>query len=333
MTARLLKGSVRATSWLAGWVDYGVAIVLAAGRLLRVPVRAAEPEFEPAYLRLAADGYEGSAIAEYGRSGWNQADRPSQPWFVRPAEVIMLSLSFFLAAHLVAGGTASVSAPQIRSWSLVVGNAAPSQVSTVLVPSATTATPAESVTVTVEALATAAAEAPREEAPSAQVAELEPEPAPAAAPDPGLGAAGVPAAEHEAPAPPPAAAETAPVEQPAPAPAAAVAPPPAVAAGVLSYDEIVAAAAAAGWPSDRVDQVARVAWCESRFRSDAVGYGTYGLMQLIPYWFEATGTEFSLWSDPVTNLRVALFAFASDVEYGNSAWGPWSCKPDQITLP
>jgi len=95
----------------------------------------------------------------------------------------------------------------------------------------------------------------------------------------------------------------------------------------------MAAAAAAGWPADRLDDVSRVAWCESRFRPDAVGYGTYGLMQLIPYWFEATGTDFALWSDPVTNLHVALFAFAADIEYGKTPWGPWSCKPEQITLP
>lgn len=333
MTARLLEGPVRAMNWLAGWVDYGVAIVLAAGRRLRVPVRAAEAEFEPAYVRLAADGYEGRAIGEYGRPRWDGTERPSQPWFVRPAEVVMLSVSFFLAAHLVAGGTASVSAPQIRSWSLGASNAGPSQVSTVLVPSAATARQAASVTVTVEAPATAAVEAPRVEAPSAQATELEREPAPAAAPAPGLGAASVPAAEQEAPTPAPAAAETAPAEQPAPVPPAAVAPPPAVAAGALSYGEVVAAAAAAGWPADRLDQVARVVWCESRFRADAVGYGTYGLMQLIPFWFEATGTDFALWSDPVTNLRVALYAFSSGVEYGNAAWDPWSCKPDQVTLP
>jgi hypothetical protein len=102
---------------------------------------------------------------------------------------------------------------------------------------------------------------------------------------------------------------------------------------VLSFSEIMAAAAAAGWPADRLDEVSRVAWCESRFRPDAVGYGTYGLMQLIPHWFEATGTDFALWSDPVTNLRVALFAFTADIENGKTPWGPWSCKPGQIALP
>lgn len=331
MTARLLKESVRATSWLAGWVDYGVAIVLAAGRLVRVPARAAEAEFEPAYVRLAADGFE-APVAEYGRPYWNAPVRPAQPWFVRPAEVIMLSLSFFLAAHLLAGGTASVSAPQLRSWSLVASNTAPGQVSTVLVPSAQTATPAQSVTVTVEPSAAALADSPRDEASAAPAAGMEREPAPAPAPASGLGAAAVPAAGHEAPTPAPAAVE-APAAQPSAAPAAPATPPRAAAAGVLSYDAIVAAAAAAGWPADRLDQVARVAWCESRFRPDAVGYGTYGLMQLIPFWFEATGTDFALWSDPVTNLRVALYAFAADVEHGNSVWGPWSCKPDQITLP
>ncbi len=325
MTARLLKGSLRATSWLAGWLDYGVAIVLAAGRLIRVPLPAAEAEFEPACAQVVAEAYEQPAFAGYRRPRWDEPARPSQRWFVRPAEVIMLSLSFFLAAHLLSGGTASVSAPQIRSWSLVPASAAPAEVSTVLVPSATADTPAESVMVTVPLHPTAAAGATQAPAVAATTREAENEVAPAPAPAPGLGAAAV----HETPptAPP------APAEQPAPAAVVAPAPPPAVPAGVLSYAEIVAAAAVAGWPADRLDQVARVAWCESRFRPDAVGYGTYGLMQLIPFWFEATGTDLALWSDPVTNLRVALFAFASDAGSGNSAWGPWSCKPDQVIIP
>jgi len=112
-----------------------------------------------------------------------------------------------------------------------------------------------------------------------------------------------------------------------------VQPPPALPPRALLSEVKAAAAAAAGWPADRLDEVSRVAWCESRFRPDAIGYGTYGLMQLIPYWFEATGTDFALWSDPVTNLRVALFAFAADSEYGETPWGPWSCKPGQIALP
>ncbi len=325
MTARLRKGSVRATSWLAGWMDYGVAIVLAAGRLIRMPLPAAEAEFEPAYARVAAEAYEQPALTPYGRPRWDEPARPSQRWFVRPAEVIMLSLSFFLAAHLLSGGTASVSAPQIRSWTLVPASAASAQVSTVLVPSATGEATPEAVTVPVPVQAEAAAEAAPAPAVAATTREAENEIAPAPAPAPGLGAAAV----HDTPpvAPP------APVEQPAPAPAAVATPPPAVSVGVLSYAEIVAAAAAAGWPADRLDQVARVAWCESRFRPDAVGYGTYGLMQLIPFWFEATGTDFALWSDPVTNLRVALFAFASDAGSGSSAWGPWSCKPDQVIIP
>ncbi len=136
MTARLLKGSVRATSWLAAWVDYGFAIALVAGRLLRIPVRAAESEFEPAYLRLASEGYEGYAPGQFGRPHWREPQAPSQPWFVRPAEIVMLSISFFLAAHLLSGGTASVSAPQINPLSMLSTTASAGQVSALLVPSA-----------------------------------------------------------------------------------------------------------------------------------------------------------------------------------------------------
>jgi hypothetical protein len=320
---------VRATSWLAAWVDYGFAIALVAGRLLRIPVRAAESEFEPAYLRLASERYEGYAPEQFGRRRGREPEAPSQPWFVRPAEIVMLSISFFLAAHLLSGGTASVSAPQLNPLSMLSTSASAGQVSTLLVPSAQSVVAAASLTVTVDSAVEAttaevAVEQPAAEAPAT-------EPVPAAAPDSGPSAASV-----SAPAPAPAPAES--VSEPEPAPTAepapaAVAAPPVAAAGVLSYSEIMAAAAAAGWPADRLDEVSRVAWCESRFRPDAIGYGTYGLMQLIPYWFEATGTDFALWSDPVTNLRVALFAFAADIEYGKTPWGPWSCKPEQVTLP
>jgi hypothetical protein len=327
---------VRATSWLAGWVDYGVAIVLVAGRLLRIPVRAAESEFKPAHLRLAADGYDGYAPEPFDRPRRRHPQAPSQPWFVRPAEIVMLSISFFLAAHLLSGGTASVSAPQLNPFSMLSTTASAGQVSTLLVPSAKSVAPAASLTVTVESAVEAVTEEVAVEQPAAEAPA--PEPVPAAAPDSGPSAASVsaeaiPAPAQSVPEPAPApAAEPAPA--PAPAPAAVAAPPPPVAAAsVLSFSEIMAAAAAAGWPADRLDDVSRVAWCESRFRPDAVGYGTYGLMQLIPYWFEATGTDFALWSDPVTNLHVALFAFAADIEYGKTPWGPWSCKPEQITLP
>lgn len=334
MTAWLLKGPVRATSWLAAWVDYGFAIALVVGRLLRIPVRAAESEFEPACLRLASESFEGHAPEQFGRPCWSEPRTPSQPWFVRPAEIVMLSISFFLAAHLLSGGTASVSAPQINPLSMLSTTASAGQVSALLVPSARSGAPAATMTVTVDSAVEAA---PAEVAADQPAAEA-PAPVPAAAPDSGPSAASVPSEVIPAPAesvseiepaPPPA------VEAgPAPAPSAvAVLPPPAAATGVLSFSEVKAAAAAAGWPADRLDEVSRVAWCESRLRPDAVGYGTYGLMQLIPYWFEATGTDFALWSDPVTNLRVALFAFAADIENGTTHWGAWSCKPEQITLP
>ena len=111
------------------------------------------------------------------------------------------------------------------------------------------------------------------------------------------------------------------------------APPPAPGPSVLSYEAIRDLALQVGWPAERADEVARVAYCESRYRPGAVGYGTYGLMQLVPLWFSAAGVDFNLWSDPATNLRVALFAFQTDMSYGNDAWAPWSCKPWDIQLP
>ncbi len=315
MTDRSRKGSARVTSWLAGWIDYAFAIVLAAGRLLRVP-------------RASAAG---------------AAPSPAQHWLVRPAEVAMLTLSFFLTAHLISGGTDSVVAPQINPFSMLSTSASADELPPTMATSVARDLTGATVLVVVgtpsagPSVDSADGALPPPESPT-------PDPVPAAAPDPGAGASGIaePSPVTESPASaepvsePPAASEP-PATEPATTadpPTAAEPVPAAVPPGPLTYADVRAAAAAAGWPADLLDPVARVAWCESRYRPDAIGYGvTYGLMQLIPYWFEAVGLDFSVWADPVSNMRAALVAYQSDIDNGFPAWSAWTCKPDQVTVP
>ena len=121
-----------------------------------------------------------------------------------------------------------------------------------------------------------------------------PAPAPATADAAASGAAAERPGAGAPEAPSPAAA--APAERPIPA-AAPPSPAPSVAPPVtslppLTYAQVIALAIEAGWPAELADSVARVAWCESRFRPDAVGYMAYGLMQVIPLWFEYAGIPF-----------------------------------------
>lgn len=302
MTDRSRKGQARVTSWLAGWIDYALAIVFAAGRLLRVPRASTAPA----------------------------AHAPSQHWLVRPAEVAMLTVSFFLTAHLISGGTDSVSAPQLNPLSMLSTAASADEP----LPGMATTYARDLRGGTVVVVVTASPSG----APTPAESEMPPPsatPEPAAAPAPGAAAMGAsaatpvaepPATPPPAPPPPP----PSPSPEPTPSPTPAPAPPK---SGPLTYAEVVAAAAAAGWPAGLQADAARVAWCESRNRPDAIGYGvTYGLMQLIPLWFEAVGLDFSTWSDPVSNMRAALAAYQSDIASGSPAWSAWTCKPDQITI-
>jgi len=330
MTARLPGGGpARVMSRLAAWADYGVAVAFALCRRVRVPVapRAAllEMTFEPACaaeaVPVAARRYgPGPAAAAFPGPRWHEpaplAER--QPWFVRPAEVAMLTLSFFLAAHLVGGGTPEARAPQA---------------SAALVPSISRPVPARVVEVrpTVSAAAGEAAGA----AAAVPAEDPKPAPAPATADAAASGAAAERPGAGAPEAPSPAAA--APAERPIPA-AAPPSPAPSVAPPVtslppLTYAQVIALAIEAGWPAELADSVARVAWCESRFRPDAVGYMAYGLMQVIPLWFEYAGIPFERWSDPVANLKAALAAFRYSEAQGHSPWAAWTCKPEAITIP
>ncbi|WP_322796647.1 hypothetical protein [Tepidiforma sp.] len=311
MTARPRQEPLRVATRLATWADYGIAVALTVRRWLPLPANRPAHAFEPALVPAVAG-------ARRYRPSWHEPVPHIQPWYVRPLEVVMLCLSFFLAAHLVGGGTPEARAPQISIAFL------PS------VPSAAAASPSQ----VIEVRPTAAAAGTPAAAP-AVAASPDAEPAPAQAPRTADAAA---SDVHEAAAPsePPAAA-SAPAETPA-AEAAPPPPPPAVAppvakAAPLTYAQVIALAIEAGWPAELADAVARVAWCESRFRPDAEGYGTYGLMQVVPLWLEYAGFSFEQWSDPLVNLKAALAAFRYSETSGHAPWSAWSCKPDAITIP
>jgi soluble lytic murein transglycosylase-like protein len=232
----------------------------------------------------------------------------------------MLTLSFFLAAYLVGGGAQEARAPQVALAAILpASRPVPARVIEVWAPAA--GMPA--------ARAETVAAAPGE-------AEAGPAPAPrgdalaSAAPQPTAGSAPAPAAAAEPqPAPAPRA-DVAP-EPPAATPAVA---PPAASLPPLSYAQVIAFAIEAGWPAELADAVARVAWCESRFRPDAVGYDSYyGLMQIVPLWFEYAGISFDHWTDPVANLKAALAAYRYSEGQGHRPWAAWGCKPDAVVIP
>jgi soluble lytic murein transglycosylase-like protein len=82
-----------------------------------------------------------------------------------------------------------------------------------------------------------------------------------------------------------------------------------------------------GWPADQVDELLSVAWCESRFRVEANGWGALGLMQIMPFWFESVGIDPAQAFDPATNLKVAYHIYQNDLKNGYDEWASWTCKP------
>jgi len=322
VTARLPGEPVRVTSWLAGWVDYAFAIVLVAGRWICAPFarRGSEATMQASFGPVPA--------AALGPSHWEEPGQATvgSKW-VKAGEVVMLSLSFFLAAHLLSGGTTTVTAPNLNPLGVfpelaraegLGGN----QVATLPI------THGEGAVINVRASDMST------QADATQEAALPP------SENPGEGASAA-ALVTETPTPEPTAEATpAPVETPAPVVTEAPPPPPAPTQPpiverlpALTTADVKAAALAAGWPADLVDDVAAVAWCESRFRPDAFYAGAHGLMQMVALWFPAAGYDFDTWTDPVVNLRVAYFAFQLDQTYGNEPWAPWSCKPEYNTPP
>lgn len=86
---------------------------------------------------------------------------------------------------------------------------------------------------------------------------------------------------------------------------------------------------AAGWDGERLEEAARVAWCESRWSPSAVGDSgsSRGLLQLWSGWFDWAGEDLSRWADPVVNARVALRVLERDLALGRDPWAQWTCRP------
>lgn len=87
--------------------------------------------------------------------------------------------------------------------------------------------------------------------------------------------------------------------------------------GQLSREEMLGVMDIVEWPIETREEALRVAWCESRWRVDAVGSeGEMGLFQIHPYWHsDAT-------FDAVGNVRAAM-----RISNGGSNWWAWVCKP------
>ncbi len=324
MTARLPTESSRATSWSASPAQDEPSAAPVAGRRIAVPGIRPHVEFEPRLMQLALDGYDGYPGEWYGSPARER--RPH--WMVRPAEVLALALTLLLAVHVFGGGASDARAPQ-AAGSALTATARSGAIRAMEVPLA----PSAIIHISADDLQPLPALAQATPAPAPQVAEAVAVTAAELPDTEGAGASSIAEVADEPAAGP--ASEGPAIEEPAyAAPAEAPATTgPASPGMVLAAGDIEAAALAAGWPAELVGDAARVAWCESRFDTGALGYGTYGLMQLIPAWFDAAGIDFAMWTDPVANMRAAWFAYQADVEAGAGAWAPWTCKPEFIDIP
>lgn len=312
MTARLPSEPVRVTSWLAGWLDYVFATVLVAGRWLRAPFARTAPS-EPAMLSAFAP----AMVDSYGPR-WHDAapanDSERSSGIVKAAEIVMLSASFFLAAHLLSGGTPTVTAPDLNPLGLLPTQA---RAETQQIPAPTAKQVQVDATAFVYSSAPSTAETVAPEPPVVEAVL-----APASGADTGAAAVATPAPE------PPAAAIEPPPPAP-PAPVAAATQPPVVDPGgrYLTSEEFRSYALAAGWAAENLDDLEYVAWCESRLFTHAEYLGARGLMQVLPMWFDYAGLDINMWHDPVTNLRAALAAYKDSERFRVDPWGAWTCNP------
>ena len=320
MTVQLRSEPVRVASWLAGWLDYVFAIVLVAGRRVCAPLsrRAPEPAMQPEF---AADFVIG---APGWTAGTGEADSSRSGSFVKAAEIVMLSVAFFVAAHLLSGGTPTVTAPDLNPLGLIPDHARAEGLPIAAVTA--TQVDVDSDTFVYNVPRETPVEAPVEAAAPAATEEAVLAPASGAE----TSAAALPAATPAPrPAPQPAAAA------PAPAPVTPLAPTVAptqapVAAGTgrnLTAGELRSAALAAGWPAALLPELEAVAWCESRFHTHAEYYGAMGLMQVVGLWFTVAGVDANMWWDPVVNLTAAKAAYDEGVRNGYAPWSAWSCSP------
>lgn len=99
----------------------------------------------------------------------------------------------------------------------------------------------------------------------------------------------------------------------------------------LTEAEVRQFALQAGWPESLHEQLLAVAWCESSYRPNASTAWAYGIMQLVPSWFDYAGLDFAQWTDPLVNLRAAYAVYLYDIQRGNAPWQQWVCQPPAAT--
>ena len=88
--------------------------------------------------------------------------------------------------------------------------------------------------------------------------------------------------------------------------------------------------AEAGWPEDLHNQALSVAWCESRWITDALGIGetARGLFQIhLSPWFAYADEDPAEWSAALVNARVGWAVYQYDLSRGYAPWTQWECKP------
>jgi hypothetical protein len=117
-----------------------------------------------------------------------------------------------------------------------------------------------------------------------------------------------------------------PIVDPTPTPVPTATPTPVleVAPGAaLTREQMYEVLRRAGWPPEEWERARAVAWCESRWRPDAVGDGgdSLGLFQLWGGWFAWAGVSAEQWADPVVNAAVALRVWETH------GWEEWACRP------
>ena len=95
----------------------------------------------------------------------------------------------------------------------------------------------------------------------------------------------------------------------------------------LTRDEVKVLAEHVGFPEHTLEEVADVAWCESRFDPRATNDGVRGLMQLHVMWFGYAGVSLEKWADPMVNMEVALVVYHYDLGKGYEPWTQWQCRP------
>ncbi len=291
--ARVCRRSWAAGAWL---IDYGVAVALDARDWLR-PSRASLSRAEP-WMNESDDPARLSrpvrVAASMGLIGVLSVSVAGALWReAAPAETPIAVLEQYAP-------TLAQPPQAVLAWApLVPGDRLLRQATGATAPLAATVSQAAEV----ESAPVAAAAAQESFAP-----EPTPDPTPRVA------------------APPPALVAT-PAPTQAPTPATAPAPAPGT---QLTRAQVRSAALSAGWPESELDELLSVAWCESRFRIDADGWGALGLMQIMPAWFESLGLDLSWAFDPVTNFRVAYHIHQNDLRNGYGEWSSWTCKPGGV---